>query len=98
MRSSDDRLHLLFERACQVDIQLQDIRVSHKTGVAAVARQLAIGPGGLHHGRCRTSRRGSDEHAAKCVSHRRRQVLVDESPVRWPPCPARSTRLGHSLK
>ena len=73
------RLHLLFERACQVDVQLQDIRVGHPTGVAAVAGQLAVCPGGLDRGRCRTNRRGSDEHAAKRVGHRRRQVLVDES-------------------
>ncbi len=74
-------LHLPFEGACQLDVQLQDIRVGHATGVAAVARQFAVCPGGLDRGRFRTNSRGGDEDAAKRVSHRRRQVMVDESPA-----------------
>jgi hypothetical protein len=75
------RLHLPLERLRHVDVQLQDIRVGHPTGVAAVAGQVAVCPGALDRGRRRTCRRGSNEHAAKRVSHRRRQVLVDESPA-----------------
>ena len=75
------RLHLLFERACEVDVQLQDVRVGHAAGVAAVAGQLAVCPGGLCRGRRRTHRRGSDEDAAKRVSHRRHQVVIDELPA-----------------
>ena len=73
------RLHLLFERARQVDVQLQNVRVGYPASVAAVAGQLAVRPGGLDGGRCRTSSRDSDKDAAKRVSHRRRQVMIDES-------------------
>ena len=75
------RLDLPFERERQIDVQLQDIRVGHPAGVAAVAGQLAVCPGGLDGGRCRADRRLGDEDAPERVRHRRGQVMVDESLV-----------------
>ena len=40
-----------------------------------------VPPGGLNGGRCRTNSRAGIEDAAKRVGHRRRQVMVDESPA-----------------
>ena len=73
------RLHLLFERACQIDVQLQDIRVGHPTRVAAVDGHLAVCSRGLDRGCRGTSSRASDQHAAERLGDRRREVLVDES-------------------
>jgi hypothetical protein len=71
-------LNVAFERTCEGDLQLQDIRVCRPASISPVAGQFAVCANGLHRGFCRTHGRSGDEHTAKSLGHCRCHVVVDD--------------------